>query len=513
MRRVVRAHDDVASVEANSPSPTGRRRLVGLLAAVACVVAGSRLVIVSTFGSSVPVLDQWDAEGQALYSPYLRGTLSFANLLASHNGHRILITRLLALGHLELSGEWNTRLEMIFGAAVLTAVVTLLAALLVPLVGPQHRMLLSCFIALMFAFPLDFENTLWGFQSQMYLSLLLGLAAVVAFAAAQPFTLRWFGGLGAATLGYFTFATGLAALPAAGLLVALQLATGTRKRSGREVAAIVVMGVIALAMTLWGVQHTETKSTPWTFVQGLGAFAVLTMAGAIPIVLYCRHFLVTRREVSDRGWLIIGIAGWVGLQVVLFAYGRGIHIAPRYLDVVLLIYPVALVALFERADRPCTNEVGPSVSRGPRLWMFAVVLVTTVAGCVSVLACSYWSKASEQQMADVRAYLVTGNVDELRKTGNPNHGVTLAHPYPERQAQALDDSNIRAILPPEIRPGGADIAGARDRMLLRGRTAAASATAVDLILRSGPAFLALGVSLFFAAAMPRNPTGPCGARQ
>lgn len=504
----VRGDDEVISTEANTRSPVGRRRWCALLTALACTVFGSRLIIVSAFSSSVPLLDQWDAEGQALYSPYLKGTLSFADLVASHNGHRILITRLVALAHLEMAGEWNTRLEMIFGAAVLTALVTLLAALLIPLVAPHLQVLLTCFVALIFAFPIDFENTVWGFQSQVYLSLFFGVLAVAAFSAAPAFSLRWFAGLSAAILSYFTFATGVATLPAAATLVALQIVTNSRKRSTREIAAVLLLASIAVAVTAWGAGSAKSMATPAGFFAGLGIFAALTIAGGIPIALYCRHILKTRPSISDGAWVVLGISCWVTIQLVLFAYGRGSLVAPRYLDVVLLVYPMAFVSMFALWDRARGAEVSPRVQRGPVFWVFAVAAAFTVAGCVSVLACSYWSKAADQQTANVRAYLATGDLKQLKERGSANHGVTLAHPYPERQAQVLGDPDLRAILPPDIRPADADNRVVRSHLLLRGAPAAATATVVRTFLTGGPALLAIGVGLFFGAGTARSLVAP-----
>lgn len=489
--------------EEKGAAPTGRSGFFALLAAVACTVFGSRLIIVWAFGSPVPILDQWDAEGAALYSPYLKGTLTSANLFASHNGHRIVITRVVALGHLELAGEWNTRFEMLFSAVVLTAVITWLAALLLPLVAPHRRLLLSGFIALEFAFPIDFENTLWGFQSQVYLSLLFGVAALVAFAAASAFSPRWFGGLAAGVIAYFAFATGVATLPAAAVLVGLQLATRARRRCGREIAGVVVIAIIAAALTLWGAGSTTPMSTPGTFVLGLGIFTALTIAGAIPIVLYCRHVLAHRPGVSDRAWMIFGISGLVAIQLVLFAYGRGSAVAPRYLDVVLLVYPMAFVAVFALSDNARATAAGPRPTRGAMLWTIAAVTAFAVAGGLSVLACSYWSRAADQEIANVRAYLVTGDANQLQQRGGPNHGVSLVHPYPARQAAVLGDPEIRAILPPEIRPADADNAAARNHLLLRGRASAATNSAVQWILAAGPVFLALGIGLFLAVATAR----------
>lgn len=472
-------------------APADRKGLLALLAGVACTVLGSRLVVISAFGSPVPVLDQWDGEGAALYAPYLKGTLSFGELIASHNGHRILITRLFALAHLELAGEWNTRLEMVFGAVVLTAFVTWLLVLLMPLVAPQRRLLLSCFVALAFAFPIDYENTVWGFQSQVYLSLLAGLAALAAFASAAAFSLRWFGGLAAGILAYFTFATGVAALVAAAALVSLQLATNSRRRCGREVAAVVVIGSIAGALTLWGAASAQTMSNLWTFVAGLLIFTALTIVGAVPIMWFWRRSLASRPGVSDRAWVVVGISTWVAIQLVLFAYGRGDLVAPRYMDVVLLVYPMALVAVLLRSDRGASR-------RSAVIWVSAVVLAITVVGCASVIAASLWSRAADQQLANVTAYLATGDVNQLKERGSPSLGPILNHPDPVRHAHLLQDPDIRAVLPPEIRPGDADNAGARDRMFLNGSLSGVTRELVHGVLLLGPAFLALGVGLLIA---------------
>lgn len=516
-------YDDVTAAEAASDVPrdptdnkstsmvvqdepagerTGARPVV-LLMAIACTVFGARLVVISAFGSSVPVLDQWGAEGRMLYLPYLKGTLSVADLFASHNGHRIVITRLLALGHLELAGEWNTRLEMVLGALVLTVFVTWLAALLMPVVAQDRQLLLACFIALVFAFPIDYENTVWGFQSQVYLSLLAGLAALVAFASAKSFSPRWFGGLAAGILAYFTFATGVAALSAAVMLVSLQLATNTRKRCRREIAAVVVVAAIALALIVWGAGSTKTMSSLWTFAAGLGIFAALTLLGAIPILWFCRLTLMRRPSVSDRDWLMVGLSAWVAIQLALFAYGRGILVAPRYMGVVLLVYPIALVAVLVRSER---NRSTMRERSQVRLftWVLTVVGVVAVAGCASVIACSYWAKGADQQRADVRAYLVTGDVADLREQGARNFGTVLVLPDAEGLALILQNPDLRAILPHDIRPAGADIAGARNRMLLKGKLAGATDAAVELLLASSPLILAIGIGLLFVVGISRS---------
>ncbi|OBF18225.1 hypothetical protein A5725_21335 [Mycobacterium kubicae] len=471
---------------------------------MASCVLGSRLIIISAFASPVPVHDQWDAEALVLYSPYLKGTLSLGNLFAAHNEHRIFITRVLSLVHLELAGEWNPRLEMILNALILTALITWLTALLLPLVARRRSLLLSGFVAFVFAFPIDFENTLWGFQSQIYFSLLFGVAAIVAFTAARPFSLRWFAGLAAATLSYFSFATGVVTLIAAGLVVCSQLAMNTRTRSRREFGGVIVLGLLGTAVTIWAANGAHPKSNVWTVIQGVGIFAVLTIMALIPMVLFCKYKLADRPSVSDRAWVVIGLFALALFQLGMFAYGRGTAVAPRYLDVVLLAYPLGLVAVFTISDSLPARRSGWGAGQAAPIWVFIVVFVIGVAGYASILASTYWNAAANQQMSDVKAYLATGKVDYLKAKGPPNHGVVLTHPAPERQARALDDPDIRAILPAEIRPPGADNAGARHRLLLGGKLADATEMAVHAILTLGPAVLAIGFGLFFAVATAQS---------
>lgn len=58
---------------------------------------------ITQYGNATPYWDQWNAEAELLYKPYLEGNLSWSSLLAPHNEHRIFTTRILALGLLELN--------------------------------------------------------------------------------------------------------------------------------------------------------------------------------------------------------------------------------------------------------------------------------------------------------------------------------------------------------------------------------------------------------------------------
>jgi hypothetical protein len=503
----VDGHDETLPNAGNAPpdTPSRRKGVFVMLAAVACTVFGAKLITISTLGSPMPLTDQWKGEAAALYAPYLNGTLSFADLLAPHNGHRILLTRMLTLMHLELAGEWNTRLEMILCAILHTALITWLTALLMRLIAPQRQMLLACFVALLFALPIGFENTLLGFNFHFYLTSLFGVAALVAFAAARPFSLRWFLGLSAAVLSYLSFAAGVATFLAAGAIVGLQLATNTRKRCARELASVVVMASIAAALVLWLSSGVRPMTTPWTFIEGLVLATAVIAPALVPTVWFCQHSLARRPAISDRAWVAVGIAGWVVIQVVLLAYGRGNEVqVSRYMDLLLPIYPVGLVAVSALADKPPVTRLSRYAGRGAVAWVFIVTMWIAVGGYAHVLAAIEWNKSARQQVVNVQAYFATNNVDRLKARGSSAWGIDTTYPNPQRLARILQDPAVRTILPPVIRPADADNAEARNRMWLRGALADVTAAAVHALLAIGPVLLALGAALFFAAGARRS---------
>jgi hypothetical protein len=493
--------ESVTTPRGDPPNASLRQKgTIALLAAVASVVFGSKLIVISVLGSPMPLSDQWDGEAANLYSRYLRGALSFADLFAPHNEHRIFVFRILALVHLELAGGWNTRLELIFGAIVDTAAIVWLAALLMPLVAPQRRQLFACFVAFVFALPV-YENELWGFQDQVYLALFFGIAGLVAFAPARPFSVRWFSGLAAAVLSYFSFATGVATIVAAGALVGLQIAVKARTRCTREFTGVAVLASIALVMIVWSASIAKPMCTRWTFIEGLFVFTALVGAGLVPAAWFCWHTVASPPGTADRVWVAVGIAGWLAIQFVLLAYGRGALIGVRYMDIVVATYVVGLMAVFAVADMARATRFGRYAGPSAVAWVFTVVAVFGLLGYFgAVLGAVDWSKAAHQEMVKVQAYLGTGNADELKSKGRGGHGIELSYPDPQRLAKVLDDPNVRAVLPPKIRPVDADNAGARNRMWLKGSLAGATATAVHFILSIGPALLALGVGLFFASA-------------
>jgi hypothetical protein len=225
----------------------------------------------------------------------------------------------------------------------------------------------------------------------------------------------------------------------------------------------------------------------------------------VPTVWFCQHTLARRPAISNRAWVAVGIAGWVVIQVALLAYGRGNQVVvSRYMDLLLPVYPVGLVAVSALADKPPVTRLSRYAGRGAVAWVFIVTMGIAVAGYVHALGAIEWNKSARQQVVNVQAYLATNNVDRLKARGSSAWGIDLADPNPQWLASVLQDPAVRTILPPVIRPADADNAEARNRMWLRGALADVTAAAVHALLAIGPVLLALGAGLFFAAGARRS---------
>src|SRR5690348_12953448 len=70
----------------------------GWVASLFLVTLGAKLWLIHRSGTSLPFWDQWNGQGISVFLPCLQHRLSFANLLAPHNEHRIFFTRLYDLG-------------------------------------------------------------------------------------------------------------------------------------------------------------------------------------------------------------------------------------------------------------------------------------------------------------------------------------------------------------------------------------------------------------------------------
>lgn len=301
-------------------------------------IAAARLTYVALYASSLPFWDQWDELNQ-LFRPWHNGSWHWTQLFSAHNEHRIALTRILGLALFVLNGHmFDNLVESNFNTFLYAGMWTLAYTLMIRgEVGRARCMLLAVAVAVLGVLPFDWENTLVGFQSQFYLMeitaiVLLGVASFRAPSGATLLTLLSIG-----TIGLFTMAAGVLAIPAACMVMVL-LAWRNRSHAAHALltclllACLTAIGLAIIphvagddAFKSKGITehvHALLVALIWP-MQGLSlrtiAFAALVW---MPTMVWTWRY-VRRRQATKREIFSIGLCVWVFLQFLAIAHARG----------------------------------------------------------------------------------------------------------------------------------------------------------------------------------------------
>jgi hypothetical protein len=461
------------------PNTTGFGAIFPVVCAL--VVIGAKCWMINRYASPTPFWDQWDAEGAILYPRYFAGTLHISDLIALHNEHRILTTRLWALLLLELGGYWDPLLQMVTNTLVLGAFVVLFVAAFRPFLDRASWLAFGLFSLVIFSLPFGSQNTLDGFQSQWYFLLLFSVAGLFAIIHAAAFTPRWWLAMLLLILSYFSVASGALSVAAAFAICSLQ--TIARRRSGlSEWLALAILAAVMIVM-LWYIPvlpyHAPLKAhSIGQFLYALVTIAVWPLMSGPVIMLTLSAILIhapawltsidvirRRPPLADRRWLLVALTGWLALQATTIAYGRAAGpTSSRYLDVFAIGLPLnaACLLLFWRASEKQLPQ------RRLAFGMGAIWLLFVLCGlALNTITRSQAELANEQAQGqdwtkNLRAYLDTGDIGALENQP------FLHIPYPDAQrlAEIASSPVIRAILPPAL-VGKANAARTQERGLAR----------------------------------------------
>jgi hypothetical protein len=474
--------------------------------AVVLTVFGVKLLLIQQNGSEVPFWDQWDAEADKLYRAYLNSNLSWAALIASHNEHRVLTSRLLSLALFELSGGWDPKLQMIANAGVHVAAITLMLVNIQRIIPSAHLALLAVFSTLLFVLPIGWENTLCGFQAS-YFVLGFSLLALMGFANSPAFSAAWWGSAFCATAAYFSMASGALTVAAALAVIVLQIALGLRRGVNEYLAAITLLAVSVVMILLVDKVPGHDIYRSHSIVEMLRALLrCLTFPWSnpyvgiwvnLPLAVYACTILTIRPGRQSPHWIVLGFTIWLFGQSLSLSFGRGTVVdSSRYLDVIIIGLPInfAVLLLFESK---CLTKKGKHVA----LLTITVWLAIVGSGMIrNALTSSFPSVAekkaqSQEQQKHVLAYLNSGDLADLQ--GKPSQAIP--YPDPTRLAALLSDPAVKLVLPDPIRPQYVDDRQRLSRTLLKGSVRSVTLRIESFLLRYSYAMLALGVAFAFAA--------------
>jgi hypothetical protein len=479
--------------------------------ACALVVIGAKCWMIGRYGSPTPDWDQWDDVGANLYPRFLSGILQFSDLIAPHNEHRVLVTRLWSLLLLELEGYWDPILQMLANTLLLGVVVALLVAAFRPILDRASWLAFAAFTAVMFSLPLSWENTLAGFNSQWYFMLFFSMSGLLAVTAAAAFTPRWWIGTSLLLVSCFSMAGGVLTMAAAFAICTVQFFV-KRRSSARELLALAILAAVTVAMlrdTLGLANNAPLK--PHSVGQFFGALMEiaswpLTSGQPVAVLIVCAIFIYgpallaslyvigLRPPLTDRGWLLVGLAGWAAMQMAAIAYGRaGSAVASRYFDVFVVGLAVNCACLLYLLLASQYALQRRRLAAGAiALWLVPVLASAIVKSVKdSRPQMSYRHLSDRAQTESLQAYLDTGNISALES--NKSHPYIL-YPDASRLAAIVSQPVIRAILPPAL-IGEASAARAQQRGL-----AWVTGSAVQAIkrymLRWGALLMPAGIMFF-----------------
>jgi len=463
--------------------------------AVVLIVFGARCWTIAAFGSDLAFWDQWDGEARDIFLPWFAHHLSWHDLAHPHNEHRILFTRLIDLGLLRLNGQWDVRLETLVGALIQSALAGLLVRWTAREFSAGAALGFAAAVAAAFALPYAYENTLGGFQIQMFLLLAFSLSALHFLITAPPLSARSWAGVALAALALGSMASGFFAAAAA---IAILIWAERRQPDGRyaaiwvALAAIVGVGVgtryvvpehSALAAHSFGEYlRAANRLAAWPRWRSLWMAFVYPLPWVILMATQLRQRSPLPRQTK---WLA-AIGLWTLLQIAAIAYGRKIDAfpAPRYLDVLLLWFLVNIAAAFTLSGRPMSSKTRRWTNAALGLWgAFVVIAFVPVTHKDLRPELTGWRNDSRAYEQSVKAYLATGDPAALNGK--------IPYPDAARLREVLDQPAIQRILPASVAPPPA-------------KPAALSGAGLG-IAEAGPWILGLGILVLAAAgAVPRR---------
>lgn len=422
------------------------------------LVLGAKWMVVLRFGSAIPEWDQWDAEGLHLFLPWSDNHLTLAELFLPHNEHRIVLTKLWSLNLLILNGQWDTQVEC-------TANTVLHGSLAVGLflLGRRHfpgrwQAVLFLLLAGFFALPLAWQNNLGGFHSQQYFLLGLSFLAIRLLPGAVTGSRKWWLGMTATALAILSMGSGFFA--AAAILVLLALAWWRDRMPWREI--LPTAAVCTFFCAIGWLTRVEVNYHASLKAQSVHDFVESTLhslqwpalwSTTLALLVWLPWILMGWRAVrkignsEDGGDTLLGLGGWVLLQILATAYTRGAGgspLASRYLDTLgfgVLVNGICLGFLIQTStglQRRIRQGLAPLWILVVAAGVFNVAKYNLTADLPSVR--TYLGRAEEH----VRSYLATGNVAHLEAGDIP---------YPSKDAliERITHPGLRALLPAVVR--------------------------------------------------------------
>ena len=318
--------------------------------------------VIARYAVDVPHMDSWEHLRQPDGLAGLHGSW----LIAAHNEHRIVITRLLTYLFYALS-DWNVAQVIVFNFALYGTLVGALGWVIHRKAPELPQWALPLGLSFLLS-TTAWENHLWDFQNQIHSFLLFGiLANGLCF---YPGRKKWqLGiGVGAALLALLSFSAGFFLVAALTLVLGLRGVKDRWQKGQWPLADIVACGILAAALMifLWQYQPvnhptlSDQKLMPWSFdfwyftmnmISGGFGYQMRTAVPALvaTLILLVPAVACWRQPAAWRNghWLVASLLLGLLLTFVVITYSRGAYglwasKSSRYMEFSALLVPLAI---------------------------------------------------------------------------------------------------------------------------------------------------------------------------
>lgn len=418
------------------------------------LVLGAKLWVVDMAGTSVPYRDQIDAEGESILRPWAEGRLEMRSFFEPHNEHHIVFTKLLTWLGVAINGQWDAYVQVVTNALLHG----LLLLFVLQWLGGQIRgwrlAMVGTLATCAFVLPLDWENTLGGFQSQVYLVLIFSFLHLRGVLESTPYSRRWLGGQLCGLLALGAMASGV--FSSIAVLIVTASAAARQRRVDRH--ALVTAGVCVLwVLIAWITRnpvpgHDILRATSLSqFFNAIGmvltwpwqSLSPWSLVLALPAFIGVGLAIRRENELSAQTKLWLGLMVWMGMTIVATAWlrGQGSPLISRYLtNYVFLIILQGLVLIVVRKSL-VMSLVAMGYAAVAVLGLFMAtqpVIQTRLPGIAD---------RNQSQNTILREYFASSDEAVLRDA-DPKH---LPYPSADVLVERWKHQSIQKLMPAAVR--------------------------------------------------------------
>lgn len=427
-----------------------------------CILLGSRLALIEKAGYTIPFLDQWDAEAREVITPWLHGELTISDLLRPHNEHRILFTRIIALFSTSINGQWDPFPTLVINSIIYCLLFCTIWKLASFNTTRAESLALGLILLGIGLSPLGWENTIWAFQNQVYLTLLFGYlcTGILAHDCNTSYK-KLYMAFTCAIASAFAMSAGFLLTGAFATKFTIALKSSHTKRYWAWLVATLIMGLCAILLRTYYPAHAPlqsqsypifaaalTKLLAWPLTPGWLWFIPMQ----IPLGLLSWQIATQKRTPRNIGKLALLLGAWGLANSAALAYGRGNmwyataeDIPSRYADMQFILIIANILAGIEIQNfARCTAQ--------RLIALGAIGLAIIAIGIASIQAIETLAPLTKEAQ-----YASSFTISEAVRTQQTDKILQsparlLPHPRPQVIHQIISDPKWTQFLPPQLQP-------------------------------------------------------------